>query len=249
LEADAVVGKAEGDTNAYTTGVIGCHNVVLAWMPGMGKGSAASVASSLQFSFQRIKLALIVGICGGVSKSDEEILLGDVIISNGLVQYDFGRQLPNKLKRKRTQNDNLERQNPEIQMYLAKLKGREGWIRLQNNTSVYLKTLRQKFKNAEYPDADNDKLFEPTYRHKHHNSSYTVCTICKEKGDEVCETALNSLCEELKAFVNKWIPTDKPSQSVAAVTRTKAVDAFQIARGTPDPQTKSLRVSEGALSH
>jgi hypothetical protein len=39
-------GKAPGDPNAYTTGVIGSHNVVLAYMPGIGKGSAASVASS-----------------------------------------------------------------------------------------------------------------------------------------------------------------------------------------------------------
>jgi len=33
-------GKAPGDPNAYTTGVIGSHNVVLAHMPGMGKNSA-----------------------------------------------------------------------------------------------------------------------------------------------------------------------------------------------------------------
>jgi len=35
-------GKAPGDPNAYTTGVIGLHNVVLAHMPGIGKGSAAA---------------------------------------------------------------------------------------------------------------------------------------------------------------------------------------------------------------
>jgi hypothetical protein len=39
-------GKASGDPNAYTTGVIGSYNVVLAYMPSMGKGSAASVATS-----------------------------------------------------------------------------------------------------------------------------------------------------------------------------------------------------------
>jgi hypothetical protein len=66
-------GKAPGDTNAYTTGVIRRHNVVLAFMPGMGKGSAASVASSFRSSFEGIKLALVVRICGGVPNgSDDE---------------------------------------------------------------------------------------------------------------------------------------------------------------------------------
>jgi nucleoside phosphorylase len=34
-------------------------------MPGIGKGSAASVASSLQVSYPDVQLALVVGICGG----------------------------------------------------------------------------------------------------------------------------------------------------------------------------------------
>ena len=45
-------GKASGDPNAYTTSVIGSHNVVLAYMPGMSKGSTASVASSFRSSFE-----------------------------------------------------------------------------------------------------------------------------------------------------------------------------------------------------
>ena len=76
-------GKASGDPNVYTTGVIGEHNVVLAYMPGRGTTSAAGVAGSLRVSFPNIKLALVVGICGGMPSGtdQEEILLGDVIIS------------------------------------------------------------------------------------------------------------------------------------------------------------------------
>src|SRR5271170_6501009 len=59
-------GKALRDPNAYTTGVIGEHNVILAHMPNMGKASASGVAASILSSFPRIKLALVVGICGGV---------------------------------------------------------------------------------------------------------------------------------------------------------------------------------------
>src|SRR5438034_2981931 len=63
--------KAPGDVNAYTIGLIGRHNVVLTWMPRMGKSSAASVASRLRSTFDRIKLPLVVGICGGVPNATD----------------------------------------------------------------------------------------------------------------------------------------------------------------------------------
>src|SRR5215471_21072982 len=61
---DDTIEKARGDNNTYTVGLIGRHNVVLAWMPRMGKSNASKVANSLSFTFGRIKLALVVGICG-----------------------------------------------------------------------------------------------------------------------------------------------------------------------------------------
>lgn len=78
LEAEAVAalfdkhwdskpyGKAAGDTNTYSFGAIGRHNVVLVHMPNMGKVAAATAAAFLRASFERIRLALVVGICGGV---------------------------------------------------------------------------------------------------------------------------------------------------------------------------------------
>ncbi|KAH3452745.1 hypothetical protein KXX05_007654, partial [Aspergillus fumigatus] len=58
-------GKQRGDANTYVNGRIGQHDVVLCYMPGMGKGRAASVASSLLVSYPEIELALVVCICGG----------------------------------------------------------------------------------------------------------------------------------------------------------------------------------------
>jgi len=57
-------------------------------MPSIGKGNAASVASSFRSSFEGIKLALVVGICGRVphgTDEEKEILLIDVVISNRLI--------------------------------------------------------------------------------------------------------------------------------------------------------------------
>lgn len=102
-EADAVIslfdehwdedswryGKARRDPNAYSTGRIGQHNVVVAHMPSMGKVNAASVAQGLHSSFENIRLAIVVGICGGVPYtrcSKQEIFLGDVVISRSLIR-------------------------------------------------------------------------------------------------------------------------------------------------------------------
>jgi Phosphorylase superfamily len=188
-------GKASGDPNAYTTGLIGSHNVVLAHMPSMGKASAASVASKLQTSFEGIKLALVVGICGGVpTRTDnEDILLGDVIISEGLIEYNFGRQLPNKFIRKNILQDTLGRPNFEIRSVLAKLKTYRSRIRLEEDMLSYLSGVQQKlgFEKIGYPGMEADKLFEPTYRHKHHDlSTCSVCMKCENKDDEVCQIAL-----------------------------------------------------------
>lgn len=217
LEADAVValfdrcwedegyqyGKAPGDTNAYTTGAVGPHNVVLAHMPGMGKGSAASVASSFRSSFGRIKLALVVGICGGVPILPDGggIFLGDVIISTGIIQYDFGRKFSDRFVRKNTLEDNLGRPNREIQSFLAKLRGNKSRKSLSNITSDFSRQLceDEDFPEVWYPGALKDKLYEPSYRHKHHDLlSCTICTKCENKEDSVCEPALGLSCSDLK---------------------------------------------------
>lgn len=210
-------GKAQGDINTYRTGVIGCHNVVLAFMPGIGTVNATNVAASFRSSFGGIKLALVVGICGGVPNSTDdvkEILLGDVIISDGLIQYDFGRQLPDKFDRKNTLNDNLGRPNPEIRSLLAKLKGHGGRTALRDKTAEYLTTICEQLgaERARYPGAIEDKLFLPTYRHKHHKPACDICAKCERKEDEVCKTALDSLCSELDCDSNKLLYRSRPSE-------------------------------------
>ncbi|KAK6516739.1 hypothetical protein TWF506_006631 [Arthrobotrys conoides] len=141
-------GKAQGDSNAYSTGVIGNHNVVLVHMPDMGKVAAATAAACLHSSYQNIQLALTVGICGAAPfdpQSGKAIHIGDVVISEGLIQYDLGRQYPNNIfMRKDTPRDNLPRPRPKIRAILAKLKTKQGLCWLENKSSEYLKVLQQK---------------------------------------------------------------------------------------------------------
>ncbi|KAK2469738.1 hypothetical protein H9L39_18553 [Fusarium oxysporum f. sp. albedinis] len=188
LEADAIealfdhywdgdgllVRKAAGDHNAYSTGVIGCHNVVLVRMPGMGKVHAAAAASNCRASFPNIKIALLVGLCGVApfKRNGEEVVLGDVVISEGIVQYDFGRRLPGRFVPKDGPLDTLGRPNQEIRGILAQAKGTRGRQRLTSEMARYLEILRHDPElRAEYPDPAYDRLFEASYRHSEDQKS------------------------------------------------------------------------------
>ncbi|KAH7121766.1 hypothetical protein B0J13DRAFT_567241 [Dactylonectria estremocensis] len=161
--------KDRGDKNAYSTGSIGCHNVVLAYMPGMGKGSAATVATHLSRSFPNIRLAIVVGICGVVPfapGNNDEIILGDVVVSEGIITYDFGRRLPEGFKRKDSHQEALGRPPAEVRSILAKLKGFRGQHEWRTKMAELLNELqREPALKAEYPGAQNDKLFQASYRH------------------------------------------------------------------------------------
>ncbi|KAL4913805.1 hypothetical protein BDW62DRAFT_191697 [Aspergillus aurantiobrunneus] len=82
----------------------------------MGKGSAARVAASLQFSYTGIKLALVVGICGGAPSPPTypDIFLSDVVFSNAVIEYDFRRQYPGGFQQKTDIKDILGRPDQEI---------------------------------------------------------------------------------------------------------------------------------------
>ncbi|OJJ07505.1 hypothetical protein ASPVEDRAFT_367534 [Aspergillus versicolor CBS 583.65] len=87
------------DTNNYTLGTIGGHNVVIAVLPAgeYGIAAAATVATNMQRSFPNVRIGLMVGIGGGVPSKRHDIRLGDVVVSaprdgkGGVFQYDFGK--------------------------------------------------------------------------------------------------------------------------------------------------------------
>ncbi|KAJ9415776.1 hypothetical protein QL093DRAFT_2581832 [Fusarium oxysporum] len=217
LEADAVLtlfdrhwdedgshsyGKARGDPNAYSTGVIGQHNVVLAHLPGMGKITAGQIASFCRMSYVNVSLALVVGICGGApfyGKAREEILLGDVIISTGVVQYDYGSRYPDMFKEKDTLDDAPGRPGLELRSLLSKLKTKREHGKLQTATQNYLQQAsNETTKSAGRPKGLYDNLFPAEYRHKHQEPSRcSICADWKGKSDPVCDVALGSTCEKL----------------------------------------------------
>lgn len=177
LEADAVealfdrrwdddgdrFGRALGDPNAYSTGLIGAHNVVLVHMPGMGKSHGAAVAAHCRSSFPAISLALVVGICGAAPSTPEgrQIYLGDVVISSGLVQHDFGRQGMDGFVRKETVLDNLGRPNLQIRSLMSKLQSRSARKRLRHRLQEHLSVVTAEI-DAEPGYGGSTRAVQPT---------------------------------------------------------------------------------------
>ncbi|PYH40036.1 Pfs, NB-ARC and TPR domain protein, partial [Aspergillus saccharolyticus JOP 1030-1] len=193
-------GKQRGDANAYINGRIGKHDVVLCYMPGMGKGSAAAVASSLLVSYPNIKLALVVGICGGAPPPPkyQEIFLGDVIISDSVIEYDFGRQYPGGFQRKSDVKDTLGRPGREIRALLNGLRTENARRDLQDQTQQYLHSLQQTGAKWCHPRV-RDILFQASYLHKHSEHASPASCSCSGTNapDQICEEALGKECNEL----------------------------------------------------
>ncbi|KAJ0413465.1 purine and uridine phosphorylase [Aspergillus carlsbadensis] len=136
--------KAPGDPNAYSMGTMGAHDIVLVYMPGMGKSHGAAVAASCKSSFPNIKLALVVGICGGAPNTPDgrEIRRGDVVISSGVVQHDLVRRhAEDVMVPKDTLLDNLGRPAVEIRALLAQLVGRWGRKRVRDRLREHLEVV------------------------------------------------------------------------------------------------------------
>lgn len=114
--------RADGDIGTYLTGRIGNLDVIFAVLPNMGTNCAAA-AASLRSSYDELKLALILGICGGVSKiAGFDAFLGDVVVSKTIIEYDYGRQDPGGFDAKKTADDSLGRANRNIGGLLASLE-------------------------------------------------------------------------------------------------------------------------------
>ncbi|KAL0937181.1 phosphorylase superfamily protein [Colletotrichum truncatum] len=201
-----------GDVNGHTRGPppgqnghhifcrVGSHDVVLVLLSGMGKVNAATETARLGAMYPGLELAVLTGICGGVPYSGtDEIVLGDVVISKSIVQYDLGRQYPGKFSRKDDVDHNLSRPNKDIRTLLATLETQHGLSGLQRRTAQVLAEAQQMAVRRRYrsrynrPAPEEDILFEPAYPHRHQNQSDCGCSVTT-----ACEGAISASCEELQ---------------------------------------------------
>ncbi|KAL6887999.1 hypothetical protein GGI43DRAFT_425900 [Trichoderma evansii] len=207
-------GRTSGDTNVYRNGRIGAHNVVLMLLLNMGKATVAGSAANLWTSYQNLKLVLLVGVCGGVpTLGSHEALLGDVVIGETIVQYDFGRRYPGELIPKEATETSLGAPNKNIRSLLAYFKTNAGRDDLRRNTANNLMALQRaalarSYHQDEYhyPGPIEDKLFAAAYRHKHRER---VCDFCQDESDRFCDEAAQASCAELGCDEDRLIPRQR----------------------------------------
>ncbi|KAL8364666.1 hypothetical protein RB595_003784 [Gaeumannomyces hyphopodioides] len=210
-------GRETGDTNAYTTGRIGNHAVVLLLLPGMGMEASAVGARSLQSSYTNIKLALIVGVCGGLPQiRGRDAFLGDVIVSKSIVNHDFGRRYPGKFVVRSTE-DTLGQTNNDIRGLLELLEGKDELDRLQKKARANLVTLQAAATAADKewgtsyspPSDDADTMFPAKYNHIHRDED---CADCDEDPARFCEQASRLSCDDVGCKTRLCTPRQNRQQ-------------------------------------
>ena len=205
-------GKAPGDLNTYTTGVIADHNVVLAYCSTIGSNSAAQVATSLRSTFTGIQLTFVVGVCGAIPFDPEgggEILQGDCIISTAMIQVDSGRRGPKGFAVK----DGLQglgRSGAEVGSLLSKLKGKKSRLHLKKHLASHLEFLQQENPGTQYVGKGEDQLFVSSYKHDH-RKVIEFCEDC-DSATGICGKSCAELnCEDKYLVSRKKLENATPS--------------------------------------
>lgn len=146
-----------------------------------------------------VKLALVVGICGVPYPSgNQQIFLGDVIISDSVIQYDFGKQYPGGFKRNIGVKDTLGRPSQEIRSLLASLKTRRARLKLEKGIADYLCAFRETELGCHLPTSE-DTLFDSSFAHKHRfeEPSFDCAGFTVGRPDEICPEASEMSCDRL----------------------------------------------------
>lgn len=176
------LGQDANDTNLYTLGRIGEHNVVIACLPAGQKGanSAAAVAVQMKSTFKSIRFGLMIGIGSGVPSAEADIRLGDVVISQphkghgGVVQYDSGKTTPSGFERTGFLNA------PPTILLNAVSKTQANHLIGRSSLSEYVSKLSD-LPVFSRENAGSDVLFEASYGH----AGGATCDSCSK--DRVIE--------------------------------------------------------------
>jgi nucleoside phosphorylase len=155
------------DDNTYVFGRIAKHRVVIVCLPPgrYGESSAARVARDMVRTFTRLRFALMVGIGGGAPTPQNDIRLGDVVVSQpadgfgGVIQYDFGKKLQNGRFQRTGQ---LNAPPEKLLGVLPEMKRRHNDKRLPDRLAEHLARMDDM---EDYKKPDDDRLYQTDYHH------------------------------------------------------------------------------------
>lgn len=175
------------DHNCYILGSIHNHNLVIASLPAgvYGTTSAATVAKDVQRTFRSLRFGLMVGIGGGAPSADNDIRLGDVVVSQphgtsgGVIQYDRGKRLGEQDIR---QAGKLHSPPQVLLTALTRLQAEHE--KRSNQIPLLISEMVQNLPKMDteytYPAHSHDRLFYAEYEHPESNSTCDACDPSQE---------------------------------------------------------------------
>ena len=162
--------------NEYTLGRIGTHKVVITCLPAGGTTTATAAAIHMRYAFPNLKFGLMVGIGGGVPSDKNDIRLGDVVVSESVIQYDSGKfkhdgefAITHKLAPPPTALLNAKNEVAAK----SEVDGNRIMLHLEK---MYEMHPRMK-ENYAYPGQKYDHLFKSDYCHQGTNIACEACDI------------------------------------------------------------------------
>ncbi|KAJ5335385.1 hypothetical protein N7452_007788 [Penicillium brevicompactum] len=172
--------RSAGDSNHYALGSIGSHRVVAGCLPDgeYGTNSAADVASNLKRTFRSVKFCLLVGIGGGVPSSENDIRLGDVVVSKptgtnpGVIQYDMGKALENGIFE---QNGVLQPPPRVVMTAISNLRSDPDAPEAPLQRSIEeIAACKREYR---HPGPEKDRLYSSAYPHPPNNATCDPCSV------------------------------------------------------------------------
>jgi nucleoside phosphorylase len=175
------------DENNYTLGSIGKHNIAITCLPEYGVVSAAVAAKSMQNTFPRLRFGLMVGIGGGIPSDENDIRLGDIVVSlpmgehGGVIQYDLGKMEVDGFRRLGT----LNKPPTLLRTAVATLRSARG---VGEEISGLVNRVFEDDEDADeewtYPATAKDVLFNATFNHAEKSPT---CVPCHKNTAEIVE--------------------------------------------------------------
>ncbi|THX36240.1 hypothetical protein D6D10_06833 [Aureobasidium pullulans] len=163
---------AASDDNAYTLGEIANHKIAIAVLPHgeYGTSSAATVATKMLNSFPNIRVGLMVGVGGGAPTAENDIRLGDIVVSSprggtgGVYQYDYGKRIQNSEFKS---TGHLNQPPSAVLTAMSKLKSRyeTDGHRIHESIEAILKSKPRLKKKYGCPGREHDVLYASNIVH------------------------------------------------------------------------------------
>ncbi|PYH42662.1 ankyrin repeat protein [Aspergillus saccharolyticus JOP 1030-1] len=177
------------NNNNYILGSLQGHNVILAYPNCCAcedgedddKPSLSDVATQLQANFASVRIILMVGIAGAVPNTNEDIRLGDIVVSNsavgrpGAIQYAAnGEQMEDQILRGRALG-----QPTSSLLLTATRKAETAAIFGDSKIDQYVADIVRKDPVIfSRPSPEQDFLFEPNYGQATIDSGESACRDC-----------------------------------------------------------------------